>query len=387
MTLSLRLLSLSIVLAAAACAPGSRQPAATSVPQQSSSETRIAAVGPMSGTYAQFGKQIREGVELAVADINAAGGVLGKKLVLEVADDRCEPARAVDIAEDLADEGVVLVVGHFCSGASIPASKIYAANRVLQITPASSNPRLTREAADRGWTNVFRTCGADDRQGEFASRYVIENHRGRNVAILHDNGNYGRMMAEATRSALNAAGVEAAVYRSFAQGQKDFDTLVADLNAKEIDVAYIGGFYTEAALIVREARRQGVETQFIGPDSLATDAFMPLAGPAGEGTMFSFAPDPRKAAAAQDLMSRARAQGLELRGYALNAYAAVQVFAEAARRANSLDQAALSRAIRGQSFETVLGTLTYDQIGDIVDAPWVWYSHGSIEIEELGFGS
>jgi branched-chain amino acid transport system substrate-binding protein len=120
----------------------------------------IATAGPMTGPYASFGEQMRRGAEQAVADINAAGGVLGQKLVLEVGDDACDPKQAVAVANQMINKGVVLMAGHFCSGSSIPASNVYAEENVLQISPASTNPQLT----ERGLDNVFRTCGRDDRR-------------------------------------------------------------------------------------------------------------------------------------------------------------------------------------------------------------------------------
>src|SRR3546814_6035082 len=124
----------------------------------------VATAGPMTGQYASFGEQMKRGAEMAVADFNAAGGVLGKQLVLELGDDACDPKQAVAVANDFASKGVVMVAGHFCSGSSIPASSVYAEEDVLQISPGSTNPSLTEDAKANGWYNVFRTCGRDDAQ-------------------------------------------------------------------------------------------------------------------------------------------------------------------------------------------------------------------------------
>src|SRR3546814_8074966 len=113
---------------------------------------------------------------MAGADFNAAGGVLGKQLVLEVGDDACDPKQAVAVANDLASKGVALVAGHFCSGSSIPASSVYAEEDILQISPASTNPALTEDAKANGWYNVFRTCGRDDAQGDRKSTRLNSSH-------------------------------------------------------------------------------------------------------------------------------------------------------------------------------------------------------------------
>ncbi|MGH6792968.1 MAG: branched-chain amino acid ABC transporter substrate-binding protein, partial [Methyloceanibacter sp.] len=118
-------------------------------------DIKIATVGPITGQYASFGEQMKRGLEMAVADLNAKGGVLGQKVIGLVEDDACDPKQAVAAANKLASEGVALVAGHFCSGSSIPASKVYGEEGILQMSPASTNPALTEDNGD--W--VFRVCG------------------------------------------------------------------------------------------------------------------------------------------------------------------------------------------------------------------------------------
>ena len=125
----------------------------------------IATAGPMTGQYASFGAQMKAGAEQAVEDINAAGGVNGEKLVLEIGDDACDPKQAVAVANQMASKGVKLMAGHFCSGSSIPASAVYAEEGIIQISPASTNPKFTDERPGEG---IFRVCGRDDQQGQVA---------------------------------------------------------------------------------------------------------------------------------------------------------------------------------------------------------------------------
>ena len=138
----------------------------------------VGSAGPMTGGQATFGRQMSEGAEQAIADINAAGGVLGKKLRLEIGDDACDPKQARSVAEKLSGMGAGVVVGHYCSSSSIPASDAYLDGGVLQITPASTNPLFT----ERGMWNTFRTCGRDDQQGPFAADYLAKNFKGKNIA-------------------------------------------------------------------------------------------------------------------------------------------------------------------------------------------------------------
>src|SRR5215472_15148530 len=131
----------------------------------------IAVAGPMTGGESAFGRQMKNGADLAVADINAAGGVNGKKLALDAEDDACDPKQARSVAEKIAGAKIPFVAGHFCSSSSIPASEAYADSSVLQITPASTNPLFT----ERKLWNVARVCGRDDQQGLVAADYILKN--------------------------------------------------------------------------------------------------------------------------------------------------------------------------------------------------------------------
>ena len=170
----------------------------------------IATVGPITGQYASFGAQMKAGAQQAVDDINAAGGVLGQKLVLEVGDDACDPKQAVAVANQLAAKGVAFVAGHFCSGSSIPASSVYADAGIIQISPASTNPKFTDERPGPG---TFRVCGRDDQQGAVAGKFLADHFKGKNIAIIDDKSTYGKGLADQTRMALNARGREGSARR------------------------------------------------------------------------------------------------------------------------------------------------------------------------------
>ncbi len=334
----------------------------------------VAAAGPMTGQYAAFGEQLRRGAQAAIDDINKAGGVLGRKLVLEIGDDACDPRQAVAVANQFASKKVTFVAGHFCSSSSIPASAVYAESGILQITPASTNPALTEEAAKKGWVNVFRTCGRDDAQGTVAGRYLADKFKGKKVAIIHDKSTYGKGLADETKKAMNAAGLQEAMYEAITQGDKDFSALISKMKAAGVEAIYHGGYHTEAGLMVRQAREQGFKALMMSGDALVDNEYWKITGPAGEGTLMTFAPDPRLAAEAKDIVARFRAQGYDPEGYTLYTYAAFQVFAEAAKKANSIRVADLSKAIRGQKFKTVLGELQYDMKGDVSNSKYVFYT-------------
>lgn len=333
----------------------------------------IATAGPMTGQYAAFGEQMRRGAEQAIADINAAGGVNGEKLKLEVGDDACDPKQAVAVANDLVNKGVVFVAGHFCSSSSIPASAVYNENNVLQMSPASTNPVFTDEAAAKGWTNVFRTCGRDDYQGATAAKYIVDNFKGKKVAVLHDKSAYGKGLADETKKGLEALGAAPALYEAYTQGDKDFAALVSKMKSAGIEVVYIGGYHTEGGLIIRQSAEQGLKATFISGDAQNTNELWSITGDAGEGFLFTFAPDPRLKPTAAKVVDEFKKAGYDPEGYTLYTYAAIQVWADAVKKAGGTDTAKVAAAIRAGEFATVLGTLGFDAKGDVKNPEYVMY--------------
>jgi branched-chain amino acid transport system substrate-binding protein len=330
----------------------------------------IATAGPMTGDYATFGGQMQAGAEQAVADINAAGGVLGEQLVLMVEDDRCDPKEAVAVANRVASEGAVLMAGHFCSGSSIPASQVYVEEGVVQISPASTNPALTEERPGPG---VYRVCGRDDQQGAVAGAYLAETFADANVAILHDKSAYGKGLADATMAAMQAAGKEPALYEAYTAGEQDYTALVSMLQNADIDVVYVGGYHTEAGLIKRQMTEAGMDALLMSGDALVTDEYWEITGDAGAGTLMTFSPDPRQAPGAAELVEVFRANNIEPEGYVLYTYAAIQAWAQAAEAAGSTDFDAVIAALDEGTFETVLGTLEFDDKGDVSLPGYVFY--------------
>ncbi|MCW5772262.1 MAG: branched-chain amino acid ABC transporter substrate-binding protein [Rhodospirillaceae bacterium] len=334
----------------------------------------IATIGPITGQYASFGEQMKRGAEMAVADLNAKGGVLGKKIKLVVEDDACDPKQAVAAANKVADMKVALVAGHFCSGSSIPASEVYARKKILQITPASTNPALTDNAAKKGWKIVNRVCGRDDAQGMVAGTYMAKNYKGKKIAILHDNTPYGKGLADETRKNLRKAGGKEAVYEAYKPGEKDYTALMGKMKAAGVAVLYIGGYDAEASLMIRQAHEMGYKPQMISGDALVTDNFWKVSGAAGEGVMMTFQPDPRELASAKAVVEKFRASKYDPEGYTLYSYAAVQLWAEAATRAKSIDAIKVSAALRsGKAYDTVIGKIALDKKGDVKNPEYVWF--------------
>ena len=333
-------------------------------------EIRVAVAGPMTGSNAATGAQMKAGAEQAVADINKAGGVNGQMLVLEVGDDACDPKQAVSVANQMASRKVAVVVGHYCSSSSIPASKVYAEEGVLQISPASTNPRYTDEG---GW-NTFRVCGRDDQQGAIAGKFLATQYKGKKVAILHDNSAYGKGLADETKKAYNAAGATETLYAAYVPGERDYSAIVSRMKQAGIDVIYVGGYYTETGLIARQAKEQGMNPILVGGDAIVTTEYWQIAGPAGEGTLMTFPSDPRKRPTAASVVAEFKKKGFDPEGYTLYTYGAFQVWADAAKKVNSFDGKKVSESMHsGGTYNTVIGPITFDKKGDITTADYVFY--------------
>jgi branched-chain amino acid transport system substrate-binding protein len=319
----------------------------------------VAIAGPMSGQYASAGDQIRKGAEMAIADINARGGVLGEKLKLEVGDDACDPKQAVSVANTMVNRKIVFMHGHWCSSSTIPASDVYNEADIPMAT-VSTNPQVT----ERGLKNVFRIQGRDDQQGMVAANYLADRYKGQKIAVLDDKSAYGKGLADEIAKALVARNVKPALRESITAGEKDYSGIITKLKAAGVEVLAYGGYHTEVALMLRQAQQAGLKLTVMGSDTMSNSELVTAAGPAADNVLFTFAPDPRKNADAAPVVEKFRAAKIEPEGYVLYAYAAMQLFEQAATQAKSSKYRDLEKAMRGGSFKTVIGTLSFDAKGD-----------------------
>ncbi len=273
----------------------------------------------MTGGSAAFGAQLKQGVEQAVEDINAAGGILGQKIVLSVGDDRADPKEGVSTANKFAADGVKFVIGHFNSGVTIPASDVYMENGMLVITPAATNPKVT----DRNMWNVFRVCGRDDQQGSAAGAIIAPAVQGqaRRHHPRQDHLRAGPRRGDPQGD--ERQGLKEVMFEGVNKDDKDFTALVSKLKAANPDLIYWGGLHDTAGLIVRQMRDQGVKAPLMGGDGMADDEFAAIAGPGADGTLMTFSPDPRTNPKNKDIVELFRKKrGFEPQAYTLYSYAA-----------------------------------------------------------------
>ena len=309
----------------------------------------VAIAGPMTGQYASAGDQIRKGAEMAIADINAKGGVVGQKLKLEIGDDACDPKQAVSVANTMVNKKIIFMHGHWCSSSTIPASEVYVEANIPVVT-VSTNPKVT----DRGLKNIFAIAGRDDQQGQVAGAYLVEKFKGKKIAVVDDKSAYGKGLADEVAKAMEAKGVKPALRESITAGEKDYSGLVSKLKSSGIEVMSYGGYHTEVALILRQAQQAGLKLTVMGGDTMSNTELATAAGPEANNVLFTFGPDARKNPSAAPVVKKFHDAKVEPEGYVLYAYAAFQLFDQAATKAKSTKFADIEKALRNGTFDTVI---------------------------------
>ena len=302
-------------------------------------EITIGLAATLTGPLAAVGEQGRRGAEAAVNEINARGGVLGQKLRLDVADDACDPKQGVAVASRFVAKKTAIVLGHFCSATAIAASDVYAEEGVVMMTASATNPTLT----ERGYGTVFRAIGRDDQQGATAGAILARRFAGKRIALIHDRSAYGKGLADQAASTLAQNGVMPALTATINAGDQDFSGLITRLKAGKIDVVYFGGYHPELGQIVRQARDQGFTADFIAGEVMATPEYYAITGPAGDGTLFTNAPEIKLRESARAARKAIQALGVsEPDNFAFFYYAAVEALTAAIAEAKSTKPAAVA---------------------------------------------
>ena len=238
---------------------------------------------------------------------------------------------------------------------------------ILMMTPASSNPKLTEDAATHRWSTILRLYGRDDAQGAFIGPWIAKHYGTQKIAVLHDKGAYGKGLADNVKAALNKAGVQEVLYTGINAGEKDYRALITKLKAEGVQFIYFGGYPTEAGLIKRQSADQGYDVQLMTGDSIATPDFWSSSGPAGEGTLFTFQPDGRESPDAKDALEQFKQIGFVPEGFTLFSYAVVQAIAAGIEKAHSDDPKTVAKTLRSGTVDTVFGPLGFDAKGDITN--------------------
>jgi len=317
---------------------------------------KIALAGPTTGPVAWYGDMQMTGAKMAVEQINAKGGVNGKKLEAVIMDDACEPKQAVAVANQIVNQKINFVIGHLCSGSTQPASKLYEDEGIFMITPAATNPAITQQ----GYKMVFRTIGTDDQQGPTAGRYIATKIKPKKLAVIHSSSTARASPRKWTRpsrppasrpSCLKASTRARPIFPN--KGQTDFSALITKMKKDGVDFVYYGGYHPELGLLLRQSREQGFDAKYMGPEGVGNKDISAIAGPASEGLLVTLPADFSADPANADLVKAFKAKNEDPTGpFVMPAYAGVQIVADAIKGAKTEDAVKVADYVRKNSFQT-----------------------------------
>ncbi len=332
---------------------------------------KIALAGPTTGPLSQYGDMMMIGQEKAIEDINAKGGINGKKLEAVIYDDVCEPKQAVTVANKIINDGVRFVLGHLCSGAAIPAAKLYDEEGILMISPAATSPELSQ----KGYQMIFRTIGRDDQTAPVAADYIVKHFKDKKIAVLHDKQQYGQGLAEGVKAGLEKASVPVAFYEGVNKGQTDFSALITKLKKEGIEVVYWGGYHPEFGKIVRQGADQGFSPQYMGSDGIANGNVFSLAGDAAKDILVTVPADFTGKAENADIVNAIKAKKKDPTGpFVMPSYAAIQVIVDTANKLKTEDSEKIAEEMRkGGVYNTVIGEISFQKNGDLKSFPFAVY--------------
>ncbi|MCG3471865.1 branched-chain amino acid ABC transporter substrate-binding protein [Xenorhabdus bovienii] len=325
-------------------------------------EIKVAVVGAMSGSVAQYGDMQFTGARQAIADINAKGGINGDKLVGVEYDDACDPKQAVAVANKIINDNIRYVIGHLCSSSTQPASDIYEDEGVMMITPAATNADLTT----RGYQTILRTTGLDSDQGPTAAIFIGNSIKPQRLAIVHDKQQYGEGLARSVRDSLKKAGITAVLFEGVTAGDKDFSALVARLKKENVDFVYFGGYYPEMGQILRQAKQAGLTARFMGPEGVGNTSLSNIAGAASEGMLVTLPKRYDQVLANKAIVDAIKAKKQDPTGpFVWTTYAALQSLSTAMKRTGSAEPAELAADLKANPVDTAMGNLSWDAKGDL----------------------
>ena len=326
---------------------------------------KLGVAGAHSGDLASYGIPSVKAAELVVKDINAKGGVLGREVVLLVEDDVCKPEVATNTATKLLSQGVHVVMGHICSGATKAALAIYKAENIICMSPSATNPPLTQSGE---YPTFYRTIASDDAQARLEVDYAINVLKAKKIAVLHDKGDYGKGLAEFAKAFIEKdSRAEVVLYEGVTPGAVDYSAVVQKIKRFKADAVIFGGYHPEASKIVMQMRKKRMDTAFISDDGVKDDTFIKVAGEFAEGVYATGPKDTSKnplAIAATE--AHRKAYGSDPGAFFLNAYAATQALLNAIEKAGSTDYEKVSQALKTEDVETPLGKIRFDAKGDAI---------------------
>ncbi len=387
-TLKLSATAAAIALTLIACgkkeeapkAPAAAAPAAAPAPAAGDSMVvKIGHVGPVSGAIAHLGKGNELGARMAIDDLNAKGVKIGGKTVkfeLIAEDDAADPKQGTAAAQKLVDSKVNGVIGHLNSGTSIPASAIYSAAGIPQISPSATNPKFTRQ----GYKTTFRVVADDVHLGGTLGKYAVNTLKGKSIAVIDDRTAYGQGVAEEFKKAVEAAGSKTVAHEFTTDKSTDFMAILTSIKAKKPDVIFFGGMDAVAGPMMKQIKQLGLKVKFLGGDGICSTELAKLAGDAmaddqvvcaeaggveGEG----------KAAMEKFKVDFKAKNKLEVTVYEPYVYDALNVMVAAMVKADSAEPAKYLPVLAATAdYKGITGVIAFDEKGDIKNGALTLYT-------------
>lgn len=345
---------------------------AVSGPVLAADTIKLGVAGPHSGDLASYGIPTIKAAQLVVRKVNAAGGVLGKKVELVVEDDQCKPEVATNTATKLISNNVDVVLGHICSGATKAAMGIYKDSKIIAMSPSATNPALTQSG---DYPNFYRTIASDDAQARLEVDFALDVLKLKKIAVLHDKGDYGKGLAEFAKGFLEKdPRAEVVLYEGITPGAVDYSAVVQKIKRSGAEAVIFGGYHPEASKIVSQMRKKRMKTIFISGDGVKDDTFIKVAKKYAEGVYATAEKDVSKtpmAIAANE--AHKKAYGADPGSFFLNAYAASLALLHAIEQAGSTDYDAVAKALRTKDVATPLGNIHFDDRGDATGVGFSMY--------------
>lgn len=349
---------------------------------------RIGHVGPISGAIAHLGKDNENGARMAIDELNAKGVTIGgkkAKFELLAEDDAGDPKQGTAAAQKLVDAKINGVIGHLNSGTSIPASKIYSDAGVPQISPSSTNPKLTRQ----GYKTTFRVVADDVQLGSALGRYAVNELKGKSIAVIDDRTAYGQGVAEEFIKAVKASGGAIAEQHFTTDKATDFTAILTGIKAKKPDVIFFGGMDAVGGPMLRQMKQLGIKAKFMGGDGICSGDLAKLAaGAIGDGQVVCAeaggVEGSQKVEMEKFRDTFKKKFGTEVQIYSPYAYDAVNVMVAAMVKAGSADPAKyLPELAKTQDFKGVTGTIAFDSKGDVKNGALTLYTYNAGKREQL----
>ena len=339
--------------------------------QKGSNTIKIGLAAVQSGSDAQIGLTMLQGSQIAIDEWNAKGGVLGRPIETIWLDDEGNPQKANTVAHNLVDDGVVAVLGHLNSNCTIPASIVYNAEKVLQITPGSTNPKYT----EQGFPGAFRICGRDDQQGPVAGKFLHDVLKLNKIAILHNKTAYGEGLATEVKKTFESLGGQVTMFQGIGTDENDFSANISVIQGSGAEGFFWGGMYGQGGPLCVKMRQSGVNIPFVSGDGCFDQSFINTLANYSANVYLSFGKDYHQLPAAQPFLEKYKAKyGHDEGAYSVYGYDAANVLLTAVQQAQSTDLDKVAAVMKSQPFDTILGKVEFDAKGDVKGSGFVMWT-------------